>query len=532
MSESPTDGIPEGAAAIDPLLRLGDERFRVLCEQAPIGMFLTDAEGRTVYHNPRWLSLAGMTAEQARGEGWVRAIHPEDRDALLADWKRVTAAGGDWKREHRILTPQGEVRWVEALAGPLRGAGGELLGYVGTVKNITDRKEGEEERRRLERKLQEAQKLESLGVLAGGVAHDFNNLLTGVIGYVSLALQQPPDDATLRVYLERAVESAQRAAELCRQMLAYSGRGRFVVGLVDLSRAVRDLGALLQTSVSRKAVLSLELADDLPPVLADASQIRQLLLNLALNASEALDGREGAVTVRTGRAYCDRDYLRHTTIDDDFPEGEYLFMEVADTGCGMDEEMRRRVFEPFFTTKFTGRGLGLAAVLGIVRGHHGAIHLTSEPGLGTTVRVLFPPADEAKAEKGAAPAPTEAAAATGGGVLFVDDEPALRDLAERALRLAGFRVFTAADGREALEVFRDRAADVRVVVLDLTMPHLNGEEVLRELRRLHPGVRVILSSGFSEKQATQRISADLLTGFLQKPYRPQELVEKVRGAAL
>jgi len=531
MSESLTEGTPDGAAEIDPLRQLGDERFRVLCEQAPVGIFLTDAEGRAVYQNPRWLALAGLTAEQALGEGWVRAIHPEDRDALLADWKRVVATGGDWKREHRFLTPQGEVRWVAALAGPLRGAGGELLGYMGTVKDITERKEGEEERRRLERKLQEAQKLESLGVLAGGVAHDFNNLLTGVIGYVSLALQQAPEDAALRVFLDRAVESAQRAAELCRQMLAYSGRGRFVVGLLDLSRAVRDLGALLQTSVSRKAVLSLELADELPSVLADASQIRQVLLNLVHNASESLDGREGAVTVRTGRAWCDPDYLRHTIIDDDLPEGEYLFVEVADTGCGMDDEMRRRVFEPFFTTKFTGRGLGLAAVLGIVRGHHGAIHLTSEPGLGTTVRVLLPPAAEAGA--GAAPAPAPAAAAaTGGGVLFVDDEPALRDLAERALRLAGFRVLTAADGREALEVFRDRSADVRVVVLDLTMPRLNGEEVLRELRRLHPGVRVILSSGFSEKQATQHLSAGDLTGFLQKPYRPQELVEKVRQAVL
>ncbi len=384
MSESLTEGTSDGAAEVDPLRRLGDERFRVLCEQAPIGIFLTDAEGRDIYRNPRWLALAGMTAEEGLGEGWAQAVHPEERDALLADWRRTIAAGADWKREHRFVTPQGDVRWVAALAAPLRGAGGELLGYVGTVEDITERKKSEEERRRLERKLQEAQKLESLGVLAGGVAHDFNNLLTGVIGYVSLAQQQAPDDAALRVFLDRAVESAQRAAELCQQMLAYSGRGRFVVGLVDLSQAVRDLNALLKTSVSRKAVLSLELADDLPPVLADASQISQGLLNLVLNASESLGGREGAVTVRTGLAWCDRDYLRHTAVEDDLPEGEYLFIEVADTGCGMDDEMRRRVFEPFFTTKFTGRGLGLAAVLGIVRGHHGAIRLTSEPGLGTT----------------------------------------------------------------------------------------------------------------------------------------------------
>jgi signal transduction histidine kinase/CheY-like chemotaxis protein len=423
------------------------------------------------------------------------------------------------------VTTQGEVRWVSVLAAPLRGAAGELLGYVGTVKDVTERKQGDEERRRLERKLQEAQKLESLGVLAGGVAHDFNNLLTAIIGYVSLARQQAPGDAAAGDLLDWAVESAQRAAELCRQMLAYSGRGRFVVGRLDLSRAVRDLGALLKTSVSRKAVLAFDLADDLPRVLADASQMRQVLLNLVLNASEALGEREGVVTVRTGRAWCDRVYLRHTTLDDDLPEGEYVFVEVADTGCGMDAEMRRRVFEPFFTTKFTGRGLGLAAVLGIVRGHHGAIHLTSAPGLGTTVRVLFPPAAEEEA-----PPEEEAAAATGGLVLFVDDEPALRDLAERALRLAGFQVLTAADGREALEAFRGRADEVRVVVLDLTMPHLNGDEVLGELRRLRPGVRVILSSGFSEQQVIQRLPADDLNCFLQKPYRPQELVEKVRQA--
>ena len=413
------------------------------------------------------------------------------------------------------------------LSARCRAPAGRRLGRRG-VDVTGSRKAAEEaERRQLERKLQEAQKLESLGVLAGGVAHDFNNLLTGIIGYVSLALQQAPDDAALRVFLDRAVESAQRAAELCRQMLAYSGRGRFIIGHVDLSRAVRDLAALLKTSVSRKAELSFELADDLPHVLADASQIRQVLLNLAVNASESLGEQPGAVTVRTGRAWCDRDALRQTTIDDDLPEGEYVFVEVADTGCGMDAEMRQRVYEPFFTTKFTGRGLGLAAVLGIVRGHHGAIRLISTPGFGTTVRVLFPPAPEAE------PAPAEGVPSTTGGVvLFVDDEPALRDLAERALRPAGFQVLTAADGREALEVFRGQAADMRVVVLDMTMPHVNGDEVLREMRRLRPGVRVILSSGFSEQEVNRRFTDGDLSGFLQKPYRPHELVEKVRQAAM
>ena len=442
-------------------------------------------------------------------------------------WKRCAEKrerGGfrDW--EWRLTAKDGSQRVVafsnQSALFPVPGWRDWAVGV-----DVTGRKREEEEYRQLERKLQEAQKLESLGVLAGGVAHDFNNLLTGIIGYVSLALQQAPDDAALRIFLNRAVESAQRAAELCRQLLACSGRGRFIVGRVDLSQAVRDLGVLLKTSVSRKAVLSFELADALPRILADASQIRQVLLNLVLNASESLGEQAGAVTVRTGRVWCDRDYLRQSAIDDDLPAGEYVFGEVADTGCGMNAEMQKRIFEPFFTTKFTGRGLGLAAVLGVVRGHHGAIRLASAPGLGTTVRVLFPPAPEAEAGPAAVPA------AAGGVVLFVDDEPALRDLAERALRLADFQVLTASDGREAVEVFRGRAADIRVVVLDLTMPQLNGDEVLHELRRLRPGVRVVLSSGFSEQEVSRRFTDGALSGFLQKPYRPQELVDKVRQAA-
>ena len=260
-------------------------------------------------------------------------------------------------------------------------------------------------------------------------------------------------------------------------------------------------------------------------MLADAAQLRQVVLSLAVNASEALGERPGAVAVRTGRAWCDRAALRGIYPDDDLSEGEYVFIEVADTGCGMDAETRRRVFEPFFTTKFVGRGLGLAAVLGVVRGHRGAIELTSEPGLGTTVRVWLPRAPEAPEAAPAAPAAQE-----GGAVLFVDDEPALRDLAVRTLRPAGYEVLTAADGREALEVLRARPAYVLVVVLDLTMPGLDPDETLRAMRAERPDLPVILSSGYGEQEVTRRFAGADLAGFLQKPYRPHQLIEIIRGA--
>ncbi len=479
MSQPKPDPASHGPSEVDSMRRW----LRALLEAVPGAAAEVDAAGRIVACNRRFAALCGAIEADLAGKPLSSLALPDSV-----------------RLERRPLPPPVE---------------GELV--------VAEERRLDEER---ERKLREAQRMESLSVLAGGVAHDFNNLLTGIIGYASLARRETTSAAGLD-YLDRVLQSAQRAAELCAQMLAYSGRGRFVVEPLDLSQAVRDLAAPLQASGSRQATLSLELADGLPPVLADAAQLRQVVLNLVQNASEALGERAGSITVRTGQAWRDRAALSGACVDDDLPEGEYVFIEAADTGCGMDAETRRRAFEPFFTTKFTGRGLGLAAVLGVVRGHRGAIELTTAPGLGTTMRVWFPRAPEAPAAGAAAPA---SAAREGGAVLFVDDEPALRDLAVRTLRPAGYEALTAADGREALELLRARRGDVRVVVLDLTMPGLDADETLRALRSVRPNLPVILSSGYSESEASRRFAAGDLAGFLPKPYRPYQLLEKVRQA--
>ena len=386
-------------------LRAGEERLRQVVQHMPFLIVAHDEQGRMAAWNRECERVTGYTAAEIVGNPRAaEVLHPdaEYRERMLQEWRERAGDFRDW--EWRLTAKDGSLRvvaWSNLSAHyPVPGWRSWAVGV-----DVTDRKRAEEERQGLERKLQEARRLESLGVLAGGVAHDFSNLLTGIIGFTSLARREAAGAAG-RDYLDRVLQSAQRAAELCGQMLAYSGRGRFLVGPLDLSRAVRDLAPLLQTSAPPQAALSLELADGLPPVLADASQVRQVVLSLVHNAFEALGDRAGAVAVRTGQARCDRARLRGACLDDDLPEGEYVFIETADTGCGMDAETRRRIFEPFFTTKFTGRGLGLAAVLGIVRGHRGAIELTTEPGLGTTVRVWLPRAPEA--------APAPAAAGAGG----------------------------------------------------------------------------------------------------------------------
>ncbi len=400
-----------------------------------------------------------------------------------------------------------------------------------------DRKRAEEERHNLERHVLHVQKLESLGVLAGGIAHDFNNLLMAILGNADLALQDVTPSSPARGSILEVIKAARRASELARQMLAYSGKGKFILDQVNLAVLAREMAHLLEVSVSKRARLECRLADHLPCFEGDVTQIRQVIMNLITNASDALGDQDGSILLSTGVQNCDRATLDQTIEalrlerEQPLPEGPYVYLEVQDTGCGMDAATQKRIFDPFFTTKFTGRGLGLAAVLGIVRGHRGAITIDSQPGRGTRFRVFFP-AQMAPAT--AAPRRTGDTAQIHkwrgkGTVLIADDEATIRTVAAKMLTRLGFEVLAAADGQEALDLFRLHAERIVCVLLDLTMPQLDGEQTFHEIRRIDPAIKVILCSGYSEQEAVERFVGEGLGGFLQKPYSLGALETVLKG---
>jgi two-component system cell cycle sensor histidine kinase/response regulator CckA len=395
----------------------------------------------------------------------------------------------------------------------------ELLGYAArTISIAVERTRAEEERRVLGAQTLRSQKMESLGVLAGGVAHEFNNLLQGILGASGLASQMLPRDSAVHQQL-----AADKAARLTRQMLAYAGKGRFIVEDVDLSVQIEQAARYLAGSLPETAELRLDLAVGLPPIAADATEIRQMVSNLVTNAAEALGPGGGIVRVRTAVEWCGRPLLARAVLGEELKPGDYVVLEVADTGGGMSTETVGRVFDPFFSTKFTGRGLGLAAVLGIVRTNGGAIAIDSELGRGTNVRVLLPIHD---AGTGESPASELPAAANDPGrltVMVVDDDETIRSLTEEMLEQVGFSVVVAADGTEAVERLRRRPEAIDVVLLDLTMPGMSGEETYRELLRVRRTLPVIVASGYSEQDAMDRFRGAKPTQYLQKPYRIGDL---------
>jgi CheY-like chemotaxis protein len=351
-----------------------------------------------------------------------------------------------------------------------------------------------------------------------------------ILGHAELARDEISPMSPVRNSLDEIEKASRRAAELCRQILAYSGRGKFVIETLAPSDLVEEMVHLLRTSISKKTILNMNFDRTQLCMQGDPTQIRQVIMNLIINASEAIGEDSGVITISTGALECTRGYLSEALLGEDLGEGLYIYLEVSDTGRGMDEETLGRIFEPFFTTKFTGRGLGLSAVLGIVRGHKGALRVSSEVGKGTTFRILFPAVEEA-----AAP-PAEKDLAAGdtwkgtGRVLLVDDEETIRVLGKRMLERLGFAVLTASDGREALRIYQDREEEIDLVLLDLTMPHMNGEEAFRELRRINPAIRVILSSGYTEHEIVARFAGKGLAGFIQKPYTVAALRDRLRLA--
>ncbi len=464
--------------------------------------------------------------------GWLHIVHPDDRERMghyISD--HVLTQRRPFDTEYRIVRLCDQVeRWVHGRGRLTFDSQNRPIRMIGTIQDITERKRAEEERLALLRQMEQAQRLESLGVLAGGIAHDFNNLLMVVLGYADLAAKQASPLSPAQESLAEIETAARRAAELCRQMLAYSGKGKFILEPIRLRDLVEEMAHLLKATISKKAMLTLDLESTTPLIEGDASQVRQIVMNLITNASEAIGDRSGVIRISTGAMDCSRAYLGNTYLDDKLPAGLYVYIEVADTGCGMSEETVARMFEPFFTTKFTGRGLGMAAVLGIVRGHRGAISISSTLGTGTTIRVLFPALKNEATRPASTNRSTDSPATLRGRVLLVDDEETLRLLGAQMLGHIGFAVLTAADGVQAVELYQTRWRDIDIVILDLTMPRMDGGETLRELQRINPDVRVIMSSGYAQTELSTRFAGKGLAGYLQKPYSLATLKETLRRA--
>ncbi|MEZ4311632.1 MAG: response regulator [Polyangiaceae bacterium] len=398
---------------------------------------------------------------------------------------------------------------------------------VGVVRNITERAQleqraAEAERQRMQDRLWTSQRFGSLGLLAGGVAHDFNNLLTAILGSASVALLKLPDDGPARRSIETLVTAAQRASELTQKLLAYSGRGKIEIRPLDLSEQVRELLLVLHAAIPKQIELRLRLAPELPAVQADAAQIQQVIINLVINAAEAIGDSQGTIVVTTGQKLVDDTFIASMPEGDPLEKGLYASLEVHDDGCGMAPDTIARAFDPSFSTKATGRGLGLAAVQGIVRDHHGALRIYSTRGRGTSFKILFPATAVQPERAPSTPAP---ARPSGGTVLVVDDESLLRRAATQIIEHFGYDALEAEDGRAAVSLFRQRAADIDVVLLDMTMPGLTGEETFKELRQIKPDARVVLSSGFNEVEATRKFGNHDLAGFLQKPYTAEQLAQ-------
>jgi len=386
------------------------------------------------------------------------------------------------------------------------------------------------ERRHLEEQLRHAQKLESLGLLAGGVAHDFNNLLTGILGNASLVMEILKPEPAVRGMLDEIIRAGERAADLTRQLLAYAGKGRFVIESVDVSALVLDISELIRTSVPRTIDLSLDLRSDLPSIEGDPSQIQQLVMNLILNAVEATGERPGSVRILTG-LYEVRpgDPVARYRPDPPAP-GRYVRFEVRDNGCGMSEATKQQIFDPFFTTKFMGRGLGLAATLGIVRGHKGAIGVESVEGAGSTFTVLLPALGGTAPGRVGERRTLQSPEPSAGVILVVDDEDLVRHTARGALEHAGYTVFEACDGQDGADLFSRLHDRVSAVLLDLTMPRMDGRGVWEYIRRLRPDMRVVISSGFDESETMRQFDHDPDLMFIHKPYTAAALIEKIASA--
>lgn len=502
-----------------------EAHLRDIITQTPAGYFHIDEEGRFLEVNDAWLRMHGYDSpDEVIGKHYSMVQVDSGSGSSRAHMNELLKGVPIPAGEFATLRKDGSIGYHTFSVHPPVNIG-KISGFEWIIVDISRRKRLEEEKAAIERQFLQAQKLESLGVLAGGIAHDFNNILTIILGCCSMVKQHPEKTEHHITMMESA---AMRAAGLCNQMLAYAGKGQAVQSQVNLAEIAEDMVSMLRLTISRNVVIKTSIAAGIPLIKADDSQLRQIVLNLIINAAEAIGEVQGEIRLSLNKeqvkANQEKDYLGKA-----MPAGLYACLEVADSGCGMDDATMERIFEPFYTTKFTGRGLGMSAVLGIVTSHGGQLQLHSQPGHGTVFKVYLPirTGDSAAAE------PLQQAAMTtwrgSGTVLLVEDEEMILSIAKEMLTKLGFSVIEAANGKEALELYQKNPAKIDLIVTDLGMPVMDGYELFRELKKLQPKLPIIISSGFGYSEVTSKIARDEMAGFISKPYTFHSLQELLMG---
>jgi len=506
----------------------GDPPFRRIVETTTEGVWTLDAECITSFVNPAMARMLGLSPEQMIGRHLFEFMHPDEHQSAMLNIER-RMGGVREVHEFALRHADGHEVWTFMSTSPIEDDAGRYQGALAMVTDATSKRKAERERAELSARMVESQKVESLGVLAGGIAHDFNNLLAAIMGHVEIASQDVTLSSRSRTALTNALTAAQRAAGLTRQLLDYSGRGEVALRPLRLARQSAELVELLRASIPKRVDIQLTVHDPALTIMADPDRLQQAIMNLVINAAEAYGARSGTVHVEVGREDVGSAGLADLRSPDSVKPGEYVFLEVEDLGDGMDEGTLKRVFEPFFTTKTSGRGLGLAATLGIVRSHGGHLTVHSKQGAGTRFRAYFPISREAEERVTETTDHMQHSAPRARTLLVVDDEPMVREFAQRLLETEGYFVLEAGSGDEALTLLRERFSEIDGVLLDLSMPGMDGDALLSELRSFAPGLPVIVHSGHSLESTSERLTQWNIAGVLQKPYRAARLSEMVRG---
>jgi PAS domain S-box-containing protein len=515
-------------------LHKSELRFRSFVENANDVVFSLSTDGIFTYVSPNWREVFGYELYETVQRPFAPFVHPDDLANCFSAMQRVFDYNEKAKDvEYRVLHKNGNWIWYSANASLLRDPETDQTTFLGIGRDITERKESEEERLTLERQFLQAQKMESLGIMAGGIAHDFNNLLQSILGNMELALRVTATDSAAREHISIAMVASKNATHLTNLMLTYAGKGFVHKKVLNLNELVMENVEILRSAASTAISLELSLFDELPEISADWAQIQQVAMNLITNAAESIEQQPGFVRIATGIVICDQVQLQESLLKEKAEPGRFVFLEVRDNGCGMSEETLKRLFDPFFTTKFTGRGLGMSAVMGIMKIHGGALFVESESGKGTIFRALFPVLEPALAATVKEPdAMGEKSAyhqkALSGVALLVDDEKPVLKTCKKMVELCGLTVITACDGIDAVAKFREHADEIDVVIMDLTMPNMDGITAISEICSIRPDIRTILASGFNEEELDERVTSHSPTGFISKPYSMNLLETELR----